>query len=106
FGGQFAYINQERRINWGASVSHIPYRFGSMGAAFDTARYITQEDTMLLPLIKYSLYYYRLFEDQISLFAYYPFSQTRRIEAGASLAGTITASISIILTTLITWVIP
>jgi len=86
FGGQFAYINQERRINWGGSVSHIPYRFGSMGAAFDTARFVQQEDTVLFPLIKYSLYYYRLFEDKISLFGYYPFSQTRRIEAGASVA--------------------
>src|SRR5690606_34944397 len=30
FGGRFAYINQARRVNWGAAVSHIPFVSGLM----------------------------------------------------------------------------
>jgi Tol biopolymer transport system component len=77
FGGQFAYINQEKRINWGASVSHVPYVSGGERYGYDT---LNNGDTALT----YSLDLLRTFEDQVAVFASYPFSQIRRIEGGGS----------------------
>ncbi|AHM58887.1 hypothetical protein D770_03100 [Flammeovirgaceae bacterium 311] len=82
FGGQFAYLNQKRRLHWGGSVSHIPYRTGYMEAftdretvgGVDTTVYVQQ-----LNLI-------RIFEEKLSAFAYFPFSSTRRFEIGGALA--------------------
>ena len=77
FGGQVGYLNQRRRINWGASASHIPYPFAylaigqetnEVGEVFTDFQYIIQ----------------RTFETQFGLFAYYPLSTTRRIEMSAS----------------------
>ena len=73
FGGQFAYLNQKGRINWGASISHIPYRTGYLEAfvektnrrGLDTTYYVQQ-----LNLV-------RIFEEKISAFTYYPISSTR-----------------------------
>lgn len=78
-GGQFAYLNQKKRINWGASLSHIPYLSGGQGVFEDT---LETGDTVL----NNALDLLRTFEDQISVFAAYPFSQIRRVEAGASFA--------------------
>lgn len=80
FGGQTAYINQTRRIKWGASVSHIPYRSGYMDLTMDS---LTINDQKYL-VTNLMLDYIRLFEDNISLFTFYPITQTRRLEAGAS----------------------
>jgi Tol biopolymer transport system component len=77
FGGQFAYLNQKKRINWGASVSHLPYLSGAEHFAYDTLK---NGDTALT----YNLDLLRTFEDQGGLFASYPFSQIRRVEGGAS----------------------
>jgi Tol biopolymer transport system component len=76
FGGMGTYLNQKRRIKWGASLSHIPYR-----SAFLQFENIPEEG-----LINYALVNIRTFEDQAALFAYYPFSMTRRLEAGGSVA--------------------
>ncbi len=83
FGGQVAYMNQKRRLNWGASVSHIPYQYVTAGIQYgdtlpvDDGYYLV--DKILLDQI-------RIFEDRISMFAYLPFSTTRRMELGASQA--------------------
>jgi hypothetical protein len=77
FGGQFAYLNQDKRINWGASVSHVPYVSGGERYGYDTLK---NGDTALT----YSLDLLRTFEDQVAVFASYPFSQIRRIEGGGS----------------------
>jgi Tol biopolymer transport system component len=82
FGGQVAYMNSKHRINWGAMISHIPYRSGYAGYMRDTIS-INEERT---PVHNYTIDLVRLFEDNISVFAYYAISQTRRFEAGASLA--------------------
>jgi Tol biopolymer transport system component len=82
-GGQFAYLNQKRRINWGASVSHIPYLSGAQYLFYDTLQNNAGDSVEVL---NSSLDLLRTFEDQISLFASYPFSTIRRIEAGASFA--------------------
>ncbi|HOV84320.1 MAG TPA: hypothetical protein PLE52_05875 [Paludibacteraceae bacterium] len=80
FGGEVAYINQTNKVKWGASLSHIPYRSGNMFWTIDTLT-INQKDYLVDNLV---LDYIRLFEDNISLFSYYPFSQTRRIETALS----------------------
>lgn len=80
FGGQTAYINQTKRVKWGASLSHIPYRSGNMYLKFDSLT-ILDEKYLVTDLI---LDYIRMFEDNILLFSFFPISQTRRLEAGAS----------------------
>ena len=80
FGGQTAYINQAGKIKWGAAVSHIPYRAGSMSFARDSVRF---EDGMV-PVDVLMLDYIRMFEDNITFYASWPFSQTRRLESTLS----------------------
>ncbi|MDT8402568.1 MAG: hypothetical protein RQ743_12810, partial [Bacteroidales bacterium] len=80
FGGLFSYINQKGKLKWGASVSHVPYRSGFLDIVLDTV--VVYGDTILAN--NFRLDYIRMFEDNVSVFAYYPLSQTRRFEAGAS----------------------
>ncbi len=80
FGGQVAYISQKKRVNWGAAISHIPYKYGGLSYKRDTIA-INGES---YEVNNYMLDIYRLFESEISLFGYYPFSTTRRIESGLS----------------------
>lgn len=81
--GQFAYLNQKKRLNWGIAVSHIPYLSGGQGLFLDT---ITNRNNDSFAVVNYALDLLRTFEDQVQAFAAHPFSQTRRIEAGASFA--------------------
>jgi Tol biopolymer transport system component len=83
FGGQFAYINADKRLNWGASISHVPYLSGIQRLFLDTLVLNGNDTTEVANLSTDIL---RTFEDQLSLFAAYPFSQTRRVEGGASFA--------------------
>jgi Tol biopolymer transport system component len=80
FGGQAAYINQSGKIKWGGAISHIPYLTGSM---FLTADSVTFNDEQI-PVDNLVIDYMRIFEDNISLFAAFPLSQTRRFEAAVS----------------------
>ena len=80
FSGQVSYINQKGKIKWGTSFSHIPYLSGSMFITRDTLKF---EDD-LIPVDNLVIDYLRLFEDNISFFASYPISQTRRMEATMS----------------------
>ena len=68
-GGQAFYINQERRLNWGASAGRIPYLqgFQTFGTDADGNPYI-------------GLIRNRIFLTQSSLLLAYPFSTTRRVE--------------------------
>lgn len=80
FGGMAGYINQQKRINWGFALSHVPYITG-----FRSAQYYTpgqgdpnnQLDTLSTNIL-------RTFEDQAQLFASYPFNKIHRFEAGTS----------------------
>ena len=83
FGGQFAYMNADNRINWGVSASHIPYLSGIQRLFLDTL-VLNGNDTV--EVANFSTDILRTFEDQLSAFAAYPFSQTRRLEGGASFA--------------------
>ncbi|HYC40730.1 MAG TPA: hypothetical protein VEB63_09595 [Chitinophagaceae bacterium] len=83
FGGQFAYLNADNRLNWGAAVSHVPYLSGIQRLFLDTIVLNGNDTTEVANLSTDIL---RTFEDQVSLFSAYPFSQTRRLEGGASFA--------------------
>lgn len=82
FGGLAAYINQKRRLKWGASLSHVPYYFGTVAFGIDSLT-IGGEPVLVN---KMDLTYLRMFEDKASLFAFYPFSQTRRVEFSGEIA--------------------
>ena len=88
FGGQVAYINQKRRVNWGSVASHIPYLSGYVSLVMDSLRVGLDEqgDPVYTDVYNYRYYYYRTFEDQVAIFGYLPLSQTRRFEAGTSLS--------------------
>jgi len=74
FGGQFAYVNQKSRINWGGAVSHIPYISGYYNIGRD-GDYISENQDLM-----------RTFEDQVQVFGLYPFSRYLRFEAGAGVS--------------------
>ncbi len=76
FGGQVAYLNQKHRINWGGSISHIPYPF-----AFLRADIIEENGREFLD---YQYVIQRTFETQFGGFAFYPISTTRRLELSAN----------------------
>ena len=63
-------------------MSHIPYPFSYLQYR-DAILNIGGEPT---PVLNLQLILQRIFEDQVSAFAYYPISTTRRIEAGAGLS--------------------
>jgi Tol biopolymer transport system component len=73
-GGQLAYVNSKHRIDWGGSVSHIPYRYGYM--------YYQDVDTAVIATTDI----YHLFQEEASLFAIYAISATQRLEVGSSFA--------------------
>ena len=80
FGGQLAYVNREKKLGWGAAISHIPYRSAGVGFVNDSIPY--EGDTLDVTNLQMDLL--RTFETQVSVFGFYPLSQTRRFEAGAS----------------------
>ena len=80
FGGQVAYLNQAGKIKWGGAVSHIPYLTGGMYLTPDS---LSSGDEMI-PVTNLIIDYLRIFEDNISLFAAYPLSQTKRFEGTIS----------------------
>jgi len=80
FGGQAAFINQKGKLKWGGAVSHVPYLTGGMSLVLDTIMY----DETELPVYNFMVDYIRMFEDNISVFASWPLSQTRRFESQAS----------------------
>lgn len=82
FGGQFAYFNQNQRVNWGAAISHVPFVSGLQRLFPDSL--VINNDTFLV--LNLSTDILRTFQDQAAFFTAYPFSQTRRLEAGASFA--------------------
>lgn len=72
-GGQVSYLNATNRVNYGASVGHIPYLFGGARFGIDP-----ETGDQVLDQV-----YQRLFIDQAIGFAQYPFSMTRRVEVNA-----------------------
>ncbi|HEX2920696.1 MAG TPA: hypothetical protein VHO50_05985 [Bacteroidales bacterium] len=78
FGGMVAYLNQKGKVKWSAALSHIPYQTGGMYIVPDTVSVNNQP----VPVDNLIIDYMRIFEDNISLSAAVPLSQTRRFEGG------------------------
>jgi Tol biopolymer transport system component len=88
-GAQLSYINSKNRINWGASLSHIPYIAGgafyydplfftdSLGVREykDGEKFIGLQNAQVLD---------RIFQERVGLFAAYPLSVTNRFELGTA----------------------
>ncbi|MCB9347323.1 MAG: PD40 domain-containing protein [Lewinellaceae bacterium] len=84
FGGAVAYINRDQRLNWGGSISHIPFRsYGFGGTGFEE---IPVSNDLNALVVADTFFVQRIFEDKASVFAYYPFSTTLRVEGSASYA--------------------
>ena len=82
FGGTLAYINKKNRIYWGGSISHRPFRTGSIAyGGIDTLN-IGGGQGILAENIKLNLL--RIFEDKASVFAQYPISKSMRVEVGSA----------------------
>lgn len=79
FGGQAAYLNQRRRVNWGVSLSHIPYRSAFMAIQPDSI--VTSSDTLYTQNVILDVL--RTFESTGSVFSYLILSTRQRLEAGA-----------------------
>ncbi|MFP4047409.1 MAG: hypothetical protein ACLFT4_06585 [Bacteroidales bacterium] len=84
FGGYGAYYNREKRLNWGGSFSHIPYRFFRYG--IDTVHTDITGDGEKEVLTNVIEMRQRFFQDQISVFGQYPLSQQLRFEGSASIS--------------------
>jgi hypothetical protein len=81
FGGTAAFINRKSRINWGASVSHIPFRSGfAQYAGIDTL----QLGSGFVLADRWELFIQRFFEQRVGAFAAYPFSTIFRLEGQAN----------------------
>jgi hypothetical protein len=74
FGGQAAYVNQQSRISWGVTGSHIPYVSAFQTASIDNVSGVGQTYNE-----KYDEL--RTFVDQFAVFGSYPFSRVARVES-------------------------
>ncbi len=81
-GGVAGYLNRKNRINWGASLSHIPYRNVSGGYVGRQQLPIDDEGNTITT-DRFQFIQSRLFEQKASVFGQLPFSRTLRVEAGA-----------------------
>ncbi len=75
-GGQLAYLNQQRRTWWGVSLTHQPYQIGYM--IYSPAKIPYQNDSLLV--LDAALDLTTIFSDNLTLFATYPITRTRRVE--------------------------
>jgi Tol biopolymer transport system component len=81
-GGYVSYLNQESRLNWGGSVSHIPYRYSYYGFGLDSLN----TDQGKIPVTEFQIRQTRIFHDQVALYGQYPLSKKLRFEGGASIS--------------------
>ena len=79
-GGIVSFLNQKNRVNWGGSIGHLPYLQRAIGFRQDTIS-INGNPTLVDNIF---LENFRIFQDQVGLFSYFPMSSTRRIEVGTS----------------------
>jgi Tol biopolymer transport system component len=81
--GQFSYINQKNRINWGINLSHIPFSSGQYSPDFTPGIDTTLNGTPFTGF-KDELYVQRVFQERIGAFTFYPISTTQRFEVGGA----------------------
>jgi len=82
-GGQFAYINQTGRWNFGASISHVPFQTANYSVVPTTYQV---NATTTIPAKEERFDLIRIFQDQLSLFTSYPITKKTRIEFGTGVA--------------------
>ena len=82
FGGQFAYINQKSRWNFGAAISHIPYQFG-IGTITKPTQNVNGKDRTVY---SYNTDIIRNFQDGANVFTSYPLSKVTRVEFGGGVS--------------------
>ncbi len=82
--GQFTYLNQKNRINWGVNLSHIPFRTGSYYQDFEPGQEYTLDSAYTYYGYKDELYIQRLFQERVGVFAFFPLSVTKRFEVGGA----------------------
>jgi Tol biopolymer transport system component len=75
-GTQIQYLNQSRRLNWGGSVSHIPYYYTSIAFGTDTVD-TGQQSTLVNTK---SVIYERIFDDDLLLLGQLPLTTFTRID--------------------------
>lgn len=71
-GGNVVYLNQQHRVNWGASVARSPYIVGGYQQGVDNQGNLHNQ-----------LVIYRYFDNSAYGIAQYPFSRVRRVEVAA-----------------------
>ncbi|MCC6462192.1 MAG: PD40 domain-containing protein [Saprospiraceae bacterium] len=82
--GQFRYLNQKHRIQWGIDLSHIPYRSGSYLPDYTPGEEYSLDSSLAYIGYKDELYIQRLFQERVGAFAFFPLSVTRRLEVGTA----------------------
>jgi hypothetical protein len=82
FGGQFTYLNRQRKLAWGVGLSHIPYSTG--WRSIDYYHLLELEDGTIIPTGLITTNLLRIFDETVSAFAHYPFSPNLRLEGGVS----------------------
>jgi len=78
-GGQAVYLNRDKRLIWGGSVSHIPFRTSRAFFSEDTTT--VNGDEVVAPAL--NRINRRVFSERISVLGFYPFSTTQRLESSA-----------------------
>ena len=82
--GQFTYLNQKNRINWGLNLSHIPFRTGGYIQDFTAGNEFSLDSSFAYFGFKDELILQRLFQERIGAFMFFPLSVTKRFEVGAA----------------------
>ncbi|THH40369.1 PD40 domain-containing protein [Neolewinella litorea] len=82
FGGSVAWVNRKTRLNYGFSLSRIPYRnFGTIAPFMDS---IQVGEDQYVNLINAPYIISRLYQNQVGAFASLPFNTNLRLEGSVS----------------------
>ncbi|PPK88634.1 WD40 repeat protein [Neolewinella xylanilytica] len=82
FGGSVAWLNKKTRVNYGFSLSRIPFRnFATIQPFLDTLQYA---DDQQIELINAPYIISRLYQNQVGGFASYAFNTNLRLEGSLS----------------------
>ncbi len=83
-GGGVAYLNRKSRVQWGLSLSHIPYRsFGFGNSGLEDREF---NEGGVYQVIADTFFIQRIFQQQVGGFASLPFTTRLRVEGSAALS--------------------
>lgn len=88
-GGQVFFLNQKRPLQFGASISHIPFQFFDPNLnqnPFTILDTLASNGSITEAFVERSFRLTRLFIDRASVFAFKPFNTTTRLETGFTLS--------------------